>query len=44
MVMLALGENLSDEAFEILLEEADTDHDGEIDYKEFISLILRHTD
>ena len=42
LVMKGLGENLTDDAFEMLLEEADTDGDGEINYHEFISLILRN--
>ena len=39
-VLTTLGEKLSPEECQELLELADQDHDGQIDYREFVKLLL----
>ena len=39
MVLRALGESMTEEEITCLLEEADKDNDGVIDYAEFFTLM-----
>ncbi|XP_004308824.1 PREDICTED: calmodulin-3-like [Fragaria vesca subsp. vesca] len=39
-VMTSLGENLMDEQVEVMLHEADIDGDGQINYEEFVKVML----
>ena len=36
-----LGEEFSDEEVESMIKEADTDHDGEISYQEFVRVMTK---
>ena len=38
--MTSLGENLTDEQVEVMLHEADIDGDGQINYEEFVKVML----
>ncbi|CDO55790.1 similar to Saccharomyces cerevisiae YBR109C CMD1 Calmodulin [Geotrichum candidum] len=38
-VMTSIGERLNDDEISELVKEADTDNDGKIDYKEFVTLL-----
>eukprot|EP00466_Bigelowiella_natans_P016531 jgi/Bigna1/53410/estExt_Genewise1Plus.C_190114 len=40
-VMLALGEDLSDNDLEAMIEEADINGDGKLNYKEFVAMIMQ---
>lgn len=39
-VMTNLGEKLSQEEVEEMIREADTDGDGQVNYEEFVSMML----
>jgi len=37
--MTSLGEKLSNEEVEDMIREADSDNDGQVNYKEFVSIL-----
>jgi len=37
--MLGLGENLSNEELDAMIQEADTNGDGQVDYNEFVKMM-----
>jgi len=39
-VMTSLGEKLSDEEVDEMIKEADTDNDGQINYHEFVKMMM----
>lgn len=40
-VMTNLGEKMTDEEIDEMLREADTDGDGQIDYQEFVAMMMK---
>jgi Ca2+-binding EF-hand superfamily protein len=40
-VMKKLGQTLSDEEIDLMIEEADTDGDRQVNYKEFVQLMRK---
>lgn len=38
--MINLGEKLTDEEVEQMITEADTDGDGQVDYEEFVRMMM----
>ena len=39
-IMNSLGENLTPEEIEEMIKEADLDNDGQIDYEEFVKMMM----
>ena len=39
-VMINLGEKLTEEEVELMIKEADTDGDGQVNYEEFVRMMI----